>query len=280
MYIVSTDVGGTCTDTVVFARNAPIRIGKALSTPPDFGRGVIDSIANAVAAMGTTIEELLAATALFMHGTTVVDNTILTRSGAATGLITTKGFEDVLLVTRGGYGRWGGLSEDQIKNPVNTDRGEPLVPFERIRGVRERIDYKGEALLPLDDAEAEAAVRDLVERCGVDALAVCFLWSFNNPGHERRVREIVGRVAPHVYVTCSSDIAPVPGEYERTSTSVINAYVGRITSSYLGGLATLLGERGYRGPMMVMQGYGGLLPAAEAAGASGRHDRVWACGRA
>ena len=101
MYIVSTDVGGTCTDTVIFARDQPIHIGKALSTPPDFGRGVIDSIADAVAAMDATIEELLAETTLFMHGTTVVDNTILTRSGAPTGLVTTEGFEDVLLVTRG-----------------------------------------------------------------------------------------------------------------------------------------------------------------------------------
>ena len=264
MYIVSTDVGGTCTDTVIFAYNEPIRIGKALSTPPNFGQGVIDSIVNAVAAIDTTIEELFAKTTLFMHGTTVVDNTILTRGGAKTGLITTKGFEDVLLVTRGGYGRWGGLPEDQIKNPVNTDRGEPLVPFERIRGVRERVDYKGEALVPLDEAEAEAGVRDLVERVGVDAIAVCFLWSFNNPSHEQRVREIIRRVAPQVYVTCSSDIAPVLGEYERTSTSVINAYVGHITSSYLADLRTMLDDLGYRGPMMVMQGYGGLLPASEA----------------
>ena len=264
MYIVSTDVGGTCTDTVIFANGEPIHIGKALSTPPDFGRGVIDSIENAVSAMGTTIEDLFRKTSLFMHGTTVVDNTILTRAGAKTGLITTKGFEDVLLVTRGGYGRWGGLSEDQIKNPVNTDRGTPLIPFERIRGVQERVDYKGAEIVELDEAEAEAATRDLVERVGVEAIAVCFLWSFNNPSHERKVRDVIRRVAPDTYVTLSSDIAPVLGEYERTSTSVINAYVGRITSGYLAGMQTMLEDLGYRGPMMVMQGYGGLLPAAEA----------------
>ena len=264
MYIVSTDVGGTCTDTVIFANDEPIHIGKALSTPPNFGQGVIDSIQNAVATMGTTIEALFGETSLFMHGTTVVDNAILTRSGAPTGLITTKGFEDILLVTRGGYGRWGGLSEDQIKNPVNTDRGESLVPYERIRGVQERVDYKGEVLVELDEAEAETAVRDLIERAGVSAIAVCFLWSFNNPAHERRVREIIERVAPDVYVTLSSDIAPVLGEYERTSTSAINAYVGGITSSYLTDLQATLNDLGYQGPMMVMQGYGGLLPAAEA----------------
>ena len=264
MYIVSTDVGGTCTDTVIFANDEPIHIGKTLSTPPNFGQGVIDSIQNAVATMGTTIEALFGETSLFMHGTTVVDNAILTRSGAPTGLITTKGFEDILLVTRGGYGRWGGLSEDQIKNPVNTDRGESLVPYERIRGVQERVDYKGEVLVELDEAEAETAVRDLIERAGVSAIAVCFLWSFNNPAHERRVREIIERVAPDVYVTLSSDIAPVLGEYERTSTSAINAYVGGITSSYLTDLQATLNDLGYQGPMMVMQGYGGLLPAAEA----------------
>ena len=264
MYIVSTDVGGTCTDTVIFANDEPIHIGKALSTPPNFGQGVIDSIENAVAAMGTTIEVLFGETSLFMHGTTVVDNAILTRSGAPTGLITTKGFEDILLVTRGGYGRWGGLSEDQIKNPVNTDRGEPLVPYERIRGVQERVDYKGEVVVELDEAEAETAARDLIERAGVSAIAVCFLWSFNNPAHERRVREIIEQVAPDVYVTLSSDIAPVLGEYERTSTSAINAYVGGITSSYLTDLQATLNDLGYQGPMMVMQGYGGLLPAADA----------------
>ena len=264
MYIVSTDVGGTCTDTVIFANDEPLHIGKALSTPPNFGQGVIDSIENAVATMGTTIEALFAETSLFMHGTTVVDNTILTRGGAETGLITTKGFEDILLVTRGGYGRWGGLPEDQIKNPVNTDRGESLVPYERIRGVQERVDYKGDALIELDEAGAEAAARDLVEKVGVSAIAVCFLWSFNNPAHERRVRDIIERVAPDTYVTLSSDIAPVLGEYERTSTSVINAYVGRITSTYLADLQTMLKDLGYAGPMMVMQGYGGLLPAEEA----------------
>ena len=264
MYIVSTDVGGTCTDTVIFANDEPLHIGKALSTPPNFGQGVIDSIENAVATMGTTIEALFAETSLFMHGTTVVDNTILTRGGAETGLITTKGFEDILLVTRGGYGRWGGLPEDQIKNPVNTDRGESLVPYERIRGVQERVDYKGDALIELDEAGAEAAARDLVEKAGVSAIAVCFLWSFNNPAHERRVRDIIERVAPDTYVTLSSDIAPVLGEYERTSTSVINAYVGRITSTYLADLQTMLKDLGYAGPMMVMQGYGGLLPAEEA----------------
>lgn len=263
-YIVATDVGGTCTDTIVIATGEPFLIGKVLSTPPNFERGVLASIETAARQIDLTLEELFAQSYLFVHGSTVVDNTLLTRDGAKTGLITTAGFEDTLLVTRGAYGRWGGLPEDRIKHPVATDRAAALVPGERIRGVAERVDYKGAVLQPIDEAAVEAAVRALVEEHGVEAVAVSFLWSFYNDAHECKVREIVERVAPGAYVTLSSEIAPMPGEYERTSTTVINAYAGRITQSYLTDLANLLGENGYAGPIMVMQGYGGLLPAAEA----------------
>ncbi len=263
-YLIATDVGGTCTDTVVFAAGEPIHIGKALSTPPDFANGVIDSIRSAAAAMEISLGDLLARTGLFTHGSTVVDNALLTREGAKTGLITTEGFEDTLLVTRGAYGRWAGLAEEGLKHPVKTDRAPPLVPAVRIRGVPERVDYKGAVIRELDEEAAEAAIRYLVEETGVEALAVCFLWSCYNPVHERRVREIAAAVAPDVYVTISSDIAPVPGEYERTSTTVINAYAGRIAHDYITDLKALLTREGYDGPLLVMQGYGGLLPAEEA----------------
>ena len=265
-YVLATDVGGTCTDTVVFAVGEPIHLGKALSTPPDFADGVLDSIQSAADAMGLDRAELLARTKLFTHGSTVVDNTLLTRSGARTGLITTEGFEDTLLVTRGAYGRWAGLSEDRIKHPVKTERAPPLVPGDRIRGVPERVDYKGAVIRELDEAAVEAAVRHLVETMDVEALAVTFLWSFYNSDHERRVREIIARVAPQTFVSLSSDIAPVPGEYERTSTTVINAYAGHMASDYITNLQTQLSGQGYDGPLLVMQGYGGLLPASEAAG--------------
>jgi N-methylhydantoinase A len=264
-YIVATDVGGTCTDTIVFAEGEPVRIGKALSTPPNFGEGVIASVRSCVAGMGIPLEQLFAETQLFVHGSTVVDNTVLTRDGALTGLVTTAGFEDTLLVTRGAYGRWAGLPEDEIKHPVMTERAAPLVPAERIAGVPERMDYKGAVVRELDEAATETALRHLVEQKKVEAVAVSFLWSVFNPAHDRRVREILKRIRPDVFVTLSSDIAPVPGEYERTSTTVINAYAGRITRSYLTGLQSLLKGSGYDGPVMIMQGYGGLLPAAEAA---------------
>jgi len=264
-YLVATDVGGTCTDTIAFGSDGGIHIGKALSTPPEFAQGVLASILSAAAPMGLTLEELLSRTHLFVHGSTVVDNAVLTRDGARTGLITTRGFEDTLHITRGAYGRWAGLTEGQMKHPVKTDRAAPLVARDAVLGVTERVDCDGEVVLPLDEVAVAAAVRHLVREKGVEAIAVSFLWSFLNPAHEARVREIIADVSPGTYVSLSSDIAPVPGEYERGSTAVINAYAGQITRNYLTDLAGQLSARGYAGATMVMQGYGGLLPAAEAA---------------
>jgi N-methylhydantoinase A len=264
-YMVATDVGGTCTDTIVFAGGEPAHFGKTLSTPPDFSVGVIDSIRSAAESMGVPLADLLAQTSLFMHGSTVVDNVILTRDGARTGLITTRGFEDTVLMTRAAYGRWAGLTEDRVKHPVKTERATPLVAPDCIVGVPERADYKGAVLQALKEAEAEAAIRFLIDDKGVEAVAVSFLWSFYNSDNERTVKKLIKRIAPEVYCTISSDIAPLPGEYERSSTTVINAYAGRITNRYLNNLESLLTKAGYGGPVMVMQGYGGLLPAQEAA---------------
>ncbi len=263
-FVVATDVGGTCTDTVVVTADGAVHLGKALSTPPNFADGIIDSIGTAAQRMGLGRSELLAQASLFLHGCTVVDNTLLTLDGARSGLITTQGFEDTLRVTRGAYGRWAGLPEDRIKHPVATNRPDPLVPRDRIAGVRERIDCQGEVVQALDEAAAEAAIHHLVDERGAEALAVCFLWSFRNPAHEQRVRSLIERIAPGIYVTLSSEIAPLPGEYERTSTTVINAYAGRVTRDYLASLQRLLTSEGYTGPLLVMQGHGGLLPATEA----------------
>lgn len=264
-YIIATDVGGTCTDTLIIAEGFPPHIGKALSTPPNFAEGIIASIRSALPMLGLTLEELLGATRLFVHGSTVAENTILTGSGSRTGLVTTAGFEDTLLVTRGPYGRWAGLTEDEIKRPIMTDRAASLVPLERIMGVRERIDYRGAVLAELDQIEVERAIRHLLDHEKVEVVAVCLLWSVRNARHEHRIRDIIQRLAPDLFVALSSDSSAAVGEYERTSTTVINAYAGQIVHKYLSDLERLLGECGYRDRVMVMQGYGGLLPAAEAA---------------
>lgn len=264
-YMVATDVGGTCTDTVVVDGDGALTIGKVLSTPPDFATGVIDSVRAAADQLNIGLHELLANTSLFVHGSTVVDNTLLTGDGSTTGLITTAGFEDTLRVTRGAYGRWSGLPEDQIKHPVATERPPPIVEQRRVRGVPERVDYKGAVVEPLDMEATEAAIRSLIEDEGAEAIAVCLLWSFRNPGHEAAIAAAIERIAPDCYVSVSSEIAPLPGEYERTSTTAINAAAGKVTREYVRSLEYLLEQEGYGGPVLVMQGYGGLLPAAQAA---------------
>ena len=264
-YIVAVDVGGTCTDCVVFRDGDPFRFGKALSTPPNFAQGVLDSVRVTAAAMGMSLEDLLKKTKLFLHGSTVVDNTIFTREGARTGLITTAGFEDTLLVTRGAYGRWSGQPEEAIKHPVASSRPESLVPQARIAGVRERVDYKGAVLEPLNEKDVEAAVATLVGEQQVEAISVCLLWAFRNAVHEQRIREMIRRLAPDVHIAISSEVAPVPGEYERSSATVIDAYVGKVTRDYLSELTEFLGQNGYGGALLVMQGYGGLVPVMEAA---------------
>src|SRR5690606_5281878 len=158
---------------------------------------------SAADSMGKTLDSLLAETYLFVHGSTVVDNTILTRDGAKVGLLTTEGFEDTILVTRGAYGRWGGLTEDRIKHIVKTERAAPLVAPELIHGVGERVDSVGDVLRELDPEEVEKAVRYLVEEKGAEAIAVSLLWSFANPANERTIKDVARRVAPDAYCTLS-----------------------------------------------------------------------------
>ena len=265
-FVVATDVGGTCTDTVIVEDGRSVFIGKALSTPPDFADGVIASIRSAADAMQVSLADIFRQTTLFIHGSTVVDNTLLERKGARTGLITTAGFEDTLLVTRGAYGRWSGLSEEGLKHPVATDRPAPLVPYDLIRGVTERVDYKGAIIQELDEAEVAESVSYLIDEQQVESVAVALLWSFANPVHEQRIRAVINARNRAIHVSISSEIAPLPGEYERTSTTVINAYAGQVVSHYINNLQRLLGEFNYQGPVLVMQGYGGLLPAEHAAG--------------
>ena len=202
-YLVATDVGGTCTDTVVFAVCQPVILGKALSTPPDFAHGVLDSIKSAADQMDITVEELLARTSLFVHGSTVVDNAILTRGGAKVGLLTTQGFEDTLLVTRGGYGRWAGLTEERMKNMVKTDRAAPLVDRNLIAGIPERTDYKGAIIRELDEQATRGAIKELVGQ-GVEAIAISFLWSFYNQKNELRAQELVKDIDPSIYTSLHS----------------------------------------------------------------------------
>src|SRR3954463_1385454 len=162
-YVVGIDIGGACTACVVVDDAGAVTLGKAFSTPPDFSGGIIDALAVATEQLGTTPRELLAETQLFLHSTTVAENAVVDGTLARAGVITTRGFEDTLFAMRGGYGRWSGLTEDEKRNPIETDKLPAIVPRSLVRGIRERTDADGTNILAADDVEIETAVRDLLE---------------------------------------------------------------------------------------------------------------------
>jgi N-methylhydantoinase A len=144
-----------------------------------------------------------------------------------------------------------------------TAKPQPIVPKRLIRGVSERVDCFGEVVAPLNEAEVEAAIRELVAE-GVQAIAICFLWSFRNSKHELRVRDLVRKLAPQVFVTCSVDIAPKWGEYERVTATALNAYLGPVMSGYLARLDKTLTALGYRHGLQIAQCGGGTVPVERA----------------
>lgn len=239
-------------------------LAKAFSTPPDFSRGILDALEVAAREISVDRAELLRSTRLFLHSTTVAENAVVDGTLARAGVITTRGFEDTLFAMRGGYGRWSGLTEEEKRNPIDTDKLPPIVPRALVRGVHERSDAAGETLVEVDEAEVEAVLRELLDG-GIEALGVSLLWSFTNPANEERVRRVVERVWPQGFVTLSHDIAPIVGEYERTSTVALNARLGPVVQSYLTRLRDHLRDEGFDGTLLVMQAYGGLLPFAKAA---------------
>ena len=232
-------------------------LGKASSTPQNFALGVLDAVRDAARNLGMADEgDLLSATLLFYHACTIGDNTLITRTGARAGLIATAGFGDTILMMRGGV--VAGLPESEAHHMAALTKPEPLVPKPLIAEVNERIDFEGDALVDLDEAEAEHAIAKLVER-GVESVAVSLLWSVANDGHERIIGELLGRRHPDLFVTLSSEAAPFQGEYERTATTVFNAYIGPRIGSYLNQLRALLRDRGLEREPLIMQAYGGVL---------------------
>lgn len=255
-YIVGTDTGGTFTDCVVIDEKSNVTSGKALSTPPDFSKGVIHSVRNVSEKLGMDLREILSNTVLFYHATTVGSNTVLTMSGSKTGLITTKGHEDAISIMRG-YGRIVGLSDAQVKHELATNKPEPLVPRSLRAGVTERIDYRGRVVVQLDLNDTKKKIDELISR-GASSIAISLLWSFMNPDHERRIGALVKEAYPHVFVTLSSELIPIIGEYERTSTTVINGYVGPVMDAYLKSLVASLNDQGLRSTVLVMHSGGGM----------------------
>jgi N-methylhydantoinase A len=243
---IAVDIGGTFTDLVAVDDHGKIFRSKALTTPEDLARGIDDCLT------GANID--VAGASFFVHGSTVTVNAVLERKGTRTGLITTQGFRDVYEIGRGnrpeGYNLF-------FKRPV------PLVPRDLRLEVDERLYATGEVLKALDEQSANVAIGAL-KAAGVESVAVCLLHSYANPVHERRLGELLHRQFPEAYVSLSHEILREFREYERTSTTVLNAYVGPIVNGYLVSLEKMLGAGGFRGAFRVMQSNGGLMSAETA----------------
>jgi N-methylhydantoinase A len=244
---VGFDVGGTFTDFVLQAADGRLLTGKRLTTPQDPARACVEGLRDLVARAGLGWADLAQA----VHGTTLGSNIVIERKGRKVALLTTRGFRDVLVIGR--QKRYQ-LYDLFIEKPA------PLVPRSWIREATERIAFDGEVLTPLDEAELRATVRALAKD-GITSLAVCFLHAYANPTHERRAAEIVRQEAPHIALSLSSEVSPVMREYERTSTTVVNAYVMTAVRDYLERLERALGDLGYRGRLFVMQSGGGVATA-------------------
>ena len=261
-YLCGLDIGGTFTDCVLIDDSGRLTISKAPSTPGNFADGVLEALRRAGERIGLELPALLQSITMLAHGTTAGTNAIIQRRGAKVGLLTTRGHNDVIHIMRGSRG----LSGQDIKLIVHipeSSKPDPIIPKRMIRGVSERIDCFGKVVVELNEDEARQAIRELVDD-GAEALAICFLWSFLEPKHERRVKEIAAEVAPNLYVTCSYELAPKWGEYERTTAVALNAYIGPLTVNYVTNLDKRLKEMGYKPPLQITQCAGGTISVRKA----------------
>ena len=248
---VGVDIGGTFTDIVVFRPDGRIHTKKVLSTTGDYSRAIADGLSDVFAETDVaagSIGEVL-------HGTTVATNAILERRGALTGLLTTRGFRDVLELGR-------------MRRPVLYDlfweKPVPLVQRGLRLEVEERLDAEGTEVVPVRHDDVRAAVQRFAAE-GIQSIAVCFLHAYQNPAHEQQVAAMLAQAFPHVPISISSDVLPEIKEYERTSTTVINAYIRPTVESYLDQLLGRLRAIGVTAPVLVMRSSGGVMPAREAA---------------
>lgn len=262
MYL-GVDIGGTFTDLVMLDENGDLVTTKALSTPGELEVGVFNAVEDAARQRGMTGEELLARVVAFGHGTTQATNAVIERDGARTGLVTTRGFGDTLAIQRL-MGFTAGVPTDRLGWYSRRRYPQPIVPRHLVREVRERVDHAGRVLVALDEAEVCEAVRSLVAE-GVQTFAVSFLWAFKNAEHERIAAQIIRDEAPGAYVSLSSEIAPVLGEYERTATAALNSYLAPKVVGYLDGIEQMLRRKGFMGAFSILNSAGGVMPVAEAA---------------
>ncbi len=251
---IGIDVGGTFTDLVAMDEGnaAPVSF-KTPTTPADPSDGVLNGIAGLASSIGLDARALLDRAQVIIHGTTVATNTLVERKGAKVGLITTEGFRDLLEIREG-------LKEDRYN--LRMDQVEPLAPRYLRVGVAERVDASGKVRRDLDAEDLRQKVEYLKSE-GVNSVAICFLFSFLNPDHEIEAERIARDIMPDAYVSASHAILPQIKEFDRLSTTALNAYVGPSLSSYLERLETRLSDAGSSAPLFVIQSNGGIAPVKD-----------------
>ncbi len=249
-YRIGVDVGGTFTDLVLVRPDGALLLEKHATTPRDQSEGVLGGLGKLASHEGIAVAALLARTDLIVHGTTTADNTMIEMSGAVTGLVTSEGHRDEIEIRRG--------YKEDIWNPA-LPPPRPICPRRQRYGVPERLDFEGAVVTALDEEAVRRALRRM-RRQGVESLAVVFLFSFVNPAHERRVRELAAEELPGVMVSLSHQVMAAAPEFERTSTTLVNAYVGPRIERYLSRLAERLRSAGFEGELLVMQSNGGVMP--------------------
>jgi len=244
---VGADIGGTFTDLVFLDEDGRLHIKKVSSSVDDYARAIVEGVREVfqeAGLSGADVGEVL-------HGTTVASNAILELQGARTGLITTRGFRDVLEIRR--------LRMPRLYD-LTWEKPPALVERYLRREVDERVNARGEVVKPLDPADVERALDRLLAE-GIETLAVCLINSYANPVHEQQIKEIVQRRAPGLPLCISAEVLPEIKEYERTSSTVINAYVMPVVQRYLATLRTGLEEIEVGAPLLIMQSNGGLMTA-------------------
>lgn len=248
---LAVDVGGTFTDLVCYDRvSGQTWSTKVNSTPKDLSEGVVRGIKKVLAAAGCSPQEL----ERFVHGTTAATNAIVQHSGAVTGILMTKGFEDTLEIGRT-------RRSDMYDIFIDPETPVFLAPGRFRTGITERMDSLGNTLTALDEEGVRQAVVHLHEQLGVEAIAVCYLFSFINPAHELRTREIIENLYPDLPVSLSSEVNPVFREYERLCVAAFDAYVAPVTSRYIQDLDGRLKQEGIAAPLQIMQSSGGITSA-------------------
>ncbi|NBP33870.1 MAG: hydantoinase/oxoprolinase family protein [Betaproteobacteria bacterium] len=261
-YHVGVDIGGTFTDCVVVDEKGQLVAAKSPSTPPHFGQGMLAAMALAAQSLKLDFASFCQRIAVLTHGTTVGTNALIQRRGAKLGLITTKGHEDAIHIMRGSRGV-SSRNLNQVVHFPESRKPLPIVSKRMIRGVSERVDCFGEVVVPLNLVQTREAIESLLAQ-GAESIAICLLWSFKNPAHEQQIAAMVRGLAPDCFVTCSVDLAPKWGEYERLTATALNAYIGPVTARYLSDLDRQLRDSGYRQALQITQCGGGSISVARA----------------